>query len=265
MRQLIQLLIIEVSLLTVAAAFGGMLCARVLLVEMQRALPNPLRLGGPSALFTIALSALVILAVGLAPLWIALREMSRRSVKQQVIGESHRTARRLLIGFQIAGSVVLLFVSNLGIRTLLAYDAASPDDLPRIVVAEIALDRLRHPPTDSGAFMNAVLNKLRDQRTVRSAGFATFVRYGFPTKVAFERDTDGSQRTAYVALVTPGWFEAMDTRLLAGRAISGSGSPAEAVINESFAASLGKGRPVVGQRVRMAESDGSISALEIVG
>jgi predicted permease len=71
----------------------------------------------------------------------------------------------------------------------------------------------------------------------------------------------------HINAVTPEYFETMDTRLVAGRAIAASdrrGAPPVAVVNETMAATLWPGRSPIGERVCMPTIEGK-PCVEIVG
>jgi putative ABC transport system permease protein len=263
--QLLRLLAVEVVILTCIAGGVGWLGARLLLIGVQPLFARPLALDGTVLWLLLILVALVIAVAGSVPAWLALRRVIALGIKQGPDSVPHKKIRAALVVVQVAVSVVLLFISGAGIRTLQAQHDKLPVHAEDILTAEFDLREMRQPSQPSAVFIESILARLRDHGQIGAASFATFLRFGQPVQFWRLHDDDSVRRTAYAGAVTPEWFDVMGIRLLAGRRFSDSGSFTDVVVNETLASQLGGGAVAVGTRLRLKGHDGGLETREVVG
>lgn len=263
--QLLRLLSVEAILLTGLAGAVGWIGARLLLVGVQPLFAVPLALDRTVLWLLLILVALVIATAGSAPAWLALRQVIAVGVKQGSDSVPHKRLRAALVVVQVAGSVVLLFISGLGLRTLQSQQDKLPGHSEDILTAEFDLSQVRQPAPSPAVFVDSILTGLRDRGPTRVAAFATFLRYGQPVRFWLPADGDSVRRTVYAGAVTRHWFEVMGIRLLAGRQFSDSESLTAVVVNETFASQLGGRSAVLGTRLRVNGLDGALQTREVVG
>ena len=235
------------------------------LLGVQPLFGVPLVLDRTVLWFLLILVAFVVATAGSAPAWLALRHVIAVGVKQGSDSVPHKRLRTALVMIQVAGSVVLLFISGLGLRTLQTQQGKLPAHSQDILTAEFNLSQVREPAPSPAVFVDSILTGLRDHGPTRVAAFATFLRFGQPVRFWLPADGDSVRRTVYGGAVTRDWFEVMGIRLLAGRALRDSEALTDLVVNETFASQLGGRSAVLGTRLRVSGLDGALQTREIVG
>ena len=183
----------------------------------------------------------------------------------------HRSRLRTsLLVFQAALSVVLLVGAGLFVRSLrnvrtldLGYDA------DRVVYIETQMRGLRLPTSEMAALKRRLLARARELPAVEAAGRTLTV----PFMVNSVQDLtvpgiDSVNRLGefYYHAVSPGYFEAMGTRILRGRAITDAdrhGAPLVIVVSRAMAAKLWPGQEPLGRCVKVGAD--SVPCSTVVG
>ena len=122
--------------------------------------------------------------------------------------------------FQLAVSVVLLFVATLGVKTLRAGEPTLPADAANILVAEVDVSGPRQAaPVHPEPFLDITLASLARATPSEPRGRprSSDMERRCATGPTAPREV---VRIASAGLVTPGWFDATDTRMLAGRRLA---------------------------------------------
>ena len=247
-------------MLGIAAATVGALGAALLLAQASGLFGVPLVLDTSIVAFLAVLVMVVVTTAGLAPGWMASRDLVAAGLRVTSDSLALTRLRAALVVLQIAISVVLLFVATLAVKTLRAGTPTLPADAANILVAEIDLSETRQgTPIQPAPFIEATLATLRASEAIRAAGAATF---GSPMRYW----TDGAEnaRIAPVRLVTAGWFDAAQARLLAGRAFADDERSA-VVISERFATALGAPNAVLGRHLRVSVAGGPTRSVTVTG
>jgi predicted permease len=218
----------------------------------------------------IAFVAGVSLAVGLL-IGIVTATMAGSVSINQTLGDgsrsgtSGRTAqlfRRALVTTQVALSVVLLIAATLlftSFRHLIGLDAGFT--ATGVVTATIFPPPSRYQnPLAVAQLQDRVLERVRAIPGVQSAGITSNIALsGFesPSSVSAARSTpDGEAIIPSVVSVTPGYFEAMDTRLVRGRYFSDNdrgNSLSVAIVDERLARRLWPGEDPLGKGIYRGE------------
>jgi len=216
-------------------------------------------------LFAVVTSLLTAVGFGLIP---ALRA-TRKDLVSFIKGASARVSdsqrlRRGLVAVQVALCVVLLVGSGLFLRTLrnslnepLGFEPSGA------VAARFNLTLLRYDSEQTRAFTAALRERVRALPGVRAAAVGTLVpfqRGGFRGIFAevpgYARAPDEEIRFDWV-VVTPGYFEALGTPVLAGRPIGpedGAGGRGVAVVNRFAAEKYWAGASPIGRGIRFGDT-----------
>ena len=184
----------------------------------------------------------------------ALREGSRSGSA----GAARHGVRSILVGAQMAGSLVLLIIAGLFTRSLQAvqhmYLGFEPDHLLNVILDphEIGYDQAR-----TNAFYKELEDRARALPGVQSASLAYSVPMGnYSTgdaiKIEGHATPIGQQPPVIMNnFVDAGYFETMKIPLLRGRAFTdfdNETSPHVAVVNQTMAAQFWSNQDVIGKR-----------------
>jgi predicted permease len=271
-----QLLTESVALAAAAAAIGLWIATIVPAFVLDRGFQSS-DLGGRLAfvigpdwrvmMFTIGLVLFTCLAFGLAPALHASRaEITGGLKNQQGRVASRLPLRAWLLGAQVAMGVVLLASAGLLVRGM--QHVRSGDF--GFDMAGITVTRFDLPASyDAGrrhSFANTMIQNAPPSSDVIAlstvapfeGGFAAFVRLP-------DQGVDDLRRVGAIE-VTPGYFNVLGLRLVAGRGLE----PRDAgrhtiVINEPMAARYWPGAPAVGQTLMVRSDDDRDLAHEVIG
>jgi predicted permease len=263
-------LVVESVLLTMASAAIGLIVGYVTLrllgtINIQD-LPRgeEIRLDNVVIAYTLAVAAAIGFVLGLIPvanvlpanLTTVLREEGRSGTS----GRGARTLRRTLVVAQVAFAFVLLIGAGLlfaSFRQVLAVDPGfNPDG---VLTASIGLPRARYD-TDAKlvSFTNEALRRLRALPGVTAAGATDTIPFGGNNSDSvilaegYQMKPGESVISPNAVDVTPGYFEAMKARLVAGRFIDdrdGASAPKVIMVDETLAKRFWPGQNPIGRRM----------------
>jgi predicted permease len=175
--------------------------------------------------------------------------------------------RSLLVGTQVAASVLLLVVAGLFIRTVRRATAVDPGFDPRgLSLYGFDLSMLGYDPPRAAAFRDALLDRVAALPGVTSAAITGEVPLGPGHRsddVALPGAAPEDRVAVDLADVGESYFEAMRIPIKSGRAFGagdGPGADPVAIVNETLARRLWPGRDALGQTL---VQDGR--ALRVVG
>jgi putative ABC transport system permease protein len=225
---------------------------------------NEIRLDGLVVVYTIALSAVIGLALGLIPvagvlpanLTTVLREEGRSGTSAR----GARTLRRALVVAQVAFAFVLLIGAGLlfaSFRQVLAVDPGFKPD--GVLTASINLPRTRYADDAAlVAFHNEALRGLRALPGVTAAGATDWIPLSGNNNDSvilaegYQMKPGESVISPAVADVTPGYFEAMGATLVRGRffdARDGASAPKVVIVDEKLAKRFWPNQDPIGRRM----------------
>jgi predicted permease len=226
--------------------------------------------------FALAAALATSLLFGVLPALTTRRmdlQASLAAASRSVSGGAGRL-RRVLIGAEVALTVVLLAAAGLLVRTLAHLETLPPGFDPHdVMTAKASLDDARY--RDPAAFRTLLSESLAAMRRIpgvedAAAGLSTPYERGLNVGVrildgplAGTKAAEAGSSTSYV---TPGYFQALRIPLLGGRAFNDSdtaGSEPVAVVNEAFARMFFHEANAVGRH--FSEGGSSGSSLAIVG
>lgn len=238
---------------------------------------NAIGVNGAAFVFTLIITTIVGLVVGLAPALHA----SRRDLHAGMQQGSRRTAggqqwtRRTLVITEVALAMVLLVSAGLLLRSLNRLFSVAPGfDAAHLLTMQVQVsghrfddDAVRH------RFFAQALEAVRQVPGVSMAGFTSqlplsgdFDVYG----VKLERGVNSSleQFGALRYAVTPGYCEAMHIPLLRGRLLSdhdGIGAPLVALVSESFMRHEFNAQDPLGHRMHIGPGEEWYTIVGVVG
>jgi predicted permease len=269
-RRIAAQLLTESTVLASLGAIGGILLAiwAVALVprlEMAR-VPRmgEVRVNLSVLLFTIGVSLLTGLLVGIAPAVRASRTNLQHTLRDGARSGTSRGSRRLsdlFVVSQIGLSLVLLVGAGLLLRSFQRVMAIDPGYRPKgALVGRISLPFARYPgDTAARIFYDRLLEDVRAIPGVRAAGLAHLVPLaaGNPQMDIYVEGREPKPGEPVLVAngrsVSPGYFAAIGTPIVRGRAFDETDrpdGPLVAVVDEVFARRLLPNEDPIGKRFR---------------
>ena len=277
-------LLIEGAL--IAGAGGGLgLLATYWTMALLRASPpaNLPRLGDIQVdatvlAFALGVSVATVFLSALVPALRASRVDPHTALQAGARGSGGRDRQRLrefLIGAEVALSVVLLVGTGLLIRSFVALQGAQPGFEARgVLTFQLALPVTRYPDNESQlAFFRRLEERLRALPGVAAVGQTNrlpLTGSGTLQPFAYNEETarNWESVTADERTASPGFFEAVGAKLVAGRWFTeqdDAEAPPVAIIDRSLAEVAFPGRSAVGQRLQVQPTGSEQPYVEIVG
>lgn len=268
-RRLVQLLLVESTMLALlAAAFGVLFASWSAPLVVARINPpdNPARLFLSAdwrvVAFGFGLTLGVILLFGLAP--------ALRASRLQPFGALRSGVTRLrwmhsLISVQAGFCFLVLFVAGLFVAT---FDHLS--HLPTGISTSglLNLNIITLKPNEPAALWEETTEHLRKVPGVESAAFADWPvldGYAYKTTGVSINGLPPNDVTAWTMNISPGWAGVMGIPLLAGRELRPTDPPGEVIVNEEFAKAFFDGENPVGKTFRGTLGSMAGRRFEIVG
>src|SRR2546426_3085557 len=262
-----------------AGAVAGLVAARGL--ATVAAIPGfPLfldvRLDWGTLAYLAVLLIVSTLLIGFLPAIRASRVEPRSDLsgsKTSTAGRRRQLIRKGLAAAQMAGSVVLLVVCGLFIRSLQSLQSADLGfDAARVLLASTDPGAVGYDAGKARSFyesLDAALEALPDGESAAASVFVPFGTGNSTPYVAADGQSPPSSTTGILAdrhFVSGDYFQTIGTPVLRGRTFTNGdtpGSPKVAVVNETLAARLWPGEDPLGQRFRASSEPDS--RLEVIG
>jgi len=182
--------------------------------------------------------------------------------------------RDLLVAVQVALSVVLLIGSILVVRSLQHALSLNLGFQPEHAVLLLDLGAQGYDEPRSREFQRRLLDRVRGMPGIQAAG----ISYGLPldptNSLSDAIYLEGKPEPrpvdvpdALLFAITPGYLEAMHTRLIAGRDVDQrdkAGAPVVALVNETFVRRLLSGQDAIGKRFRHSKTGNWIQIAGVV-
>ncbi len=260
---------------------GGWLTGLMNLLPVGGVIPLRLEIGFDWRVYTFTF--LVCLAtgviVGLAPAFRAFRANPNEELREGGTrlsgGVRSGRLRRALVVTQLAGSLVLLIVAGLFVRSLGKAETTNPGFDPHGVL-DLTMNpaEVGYTKEQTNEFYKRVLDRVRAMPGVESAAFAfdvPFYYYHDDDSVYIEGRVLAPGKhppEIFFNRVTPGYFSTMRVALLRGRTFTDADdatAPPVAVINQAMAARYWPGQDPLGKRFRRSEKGPWISVVGVAG
>jgi putative ABC transport system permease protein len=221
------------------------------------------KVDGPVLEFTAALSLIAGLLFGLIPAFQAsrsglneaLKETSQRSTE----GGGRRRTRAALVVAETALACMLLVGAGLALKSFARLSRVDPGfNAENVLTLNISLPgRKYNEDSKISAFYRELLDRVRTLPGVQSAGAVTDLPLAGSTTGDFTIDgrppfPEGQEPIAEKEIVTPGYFEIMQTPMIQGRSFSAEDGPDAAkvaIITESLARQFWPHQNPVGQHI----------------
>ncbi|MEZ5316422.1 MAG: ADOP family duplicated permease [Vicinamibacterales bacterium] len=241
--RLIREQVVEAAVIGAAGGFGGVLIARAFMAVLG----TQVRVGGDTGILVnldprlepvtllVALSTtmLAVLVFGLWPAITATRVRPRQALATDGAGSLPRwRGRRALIVGQVVVSVLLLALAAAFMRDALQVARRDPGlDLDRLAVVRVDLPGDRYDEASGRRLLDLVQARTRQLPGVESVSVSSGLPVGLGTPGgAVRTGVDPWQRVEFIA-GTPGVFDTLGVRLVAGRLLSPDDrDPADTVV-----------------------------------
>ena len=280
---LVRLCVVEALVISFLGASGGAIAGVALARTLASVAATPgfplfldFQLDWTAASYLGILMVVSTVLIGLLPALRASQVDPRSDLsegKTSTEGRRRQLIRKGLAAAQIAGSVVLLVVCGLFIRS--AQSLQSMDlgfDANRVLLASTDPGAVGYEADRARAFYDSLDTAVEALPEVESAAASVFVPFGTGNStpyIAAEGQPRPSSTTGFLAdrhFVTGDYFRTIGTPLLRGRTfttVDTNASPKVAVVNEALAARLWPGKDPLGRRFRSSyEPD---APLEVIG
>jgi len=284
--RLIRQLLAESLLLTGIGAAAGALLAQFLsryMVAFLTTSDNPLfvDLGADWRVFgfTAGVAILTCILFGLTPALRASQTVPASAMRASSRGltadRSKFGLRRLLVISQVALSLVLLVGALLfagSMRNLLTLDPGFREN--NLVITGLDISRTNVPAATRSLLYRELLERVRSTPGVEQAASARIVQAsgsGWNEAIEIPGGTNSQAKKSYpwFDLVSAGYFQTMNTPLLAGRDFDERDtvtSPKAAIVNQQFSAKFYDGQNPVGKVFKIQVGPGEPQPLyQIVG
>jgi predicted permease len=254
-----QLLAEHLALWMVASASGVLLAAALLRLFLAQAPAGIPRLDQVQLDLIITAAAfltglVVVMICGSVPAVVAARVDSREAFRaRDQAGSPRLRLQRALVGLQIAGATTLSILALLLAQSVMRIQQEDPG----YPAADLLIARIERPT--SPRFFADARERLLALPGVAAVGAITdfFIRRAGDQEITIDgrafADADGRLPKFVIDSVTPGYFEAMDIRILEGRdfhdADLQAGAAPVAIVSGAVARRYWPGESAVGQRI----------------
>ena len=281
--RLVRQMLTETILIALFGGFAGVLLgawlSRLMRVIHLSGFPIQLGFGFDWRVFAYALAAVLFTAVfaGLSPALRATRAdvntVLHRGGRTDAVGSARHKVRGDLMAAQVAGSLTLLIVAGLFVRSLQAVERMDLGFDPNHLL-NVRLDPSlnNHSETETNEFYRSLEARIRSLPAVQSASLASSVPVEYADgkqSVYIEgRPVLAGQRAPGVLFnnVDPAYFETLRAPILSGRAFRDAddqSSQRVSIVNETMARHFWPGQSPIGKRFSLVSDAGPF--IEIVG
>ena len=227
--------------------------------------------------FVVGAMLLTSLAFGLLPALRGSRSEITLSLKDRSgdVSAGGISLRRILVGIQVALSLLLLVGAGLFVRTLRNLDSLGPGfPTDHLLTFRIDPSLSGYSDEETKSFFVRLNVNLQTMPGVESVGFSTMplLKGSAWQNAVLGKDFEGApvEEQPVLCEVGPDYFATLGIPIIAGRAITAQDDgPVEyksAVVNETFAAKYFPGRNPIGQRFGLVnETKPASPDIEVVG
>ncbi|MGA2382782.1 MAG: ABC transporter permease [Gemmatimonadales bacterium] len=226
--------------------------------------------------FTLGVTILTGLLIGLAPALLA----TERQVSESLRGSAHaasgrpatRRVRAALVVTEIGISTVLLVCAGLLVRSLVAQARADEGLYPTgLLSVDLTLPALRLPsPAARLQVLQRAVDRVRGIPGIQAASSAMFPPWGIGI-ILKELNVEGRSLgpgpkpgMMEINLVAPEYFRTVEIPLLTGRAFSEDTSAHETVVGEAFARQYLPAGRALGARIRFGNAGPWLTVVGVV-
>jgi predicted permease len=274
-RRILQQLLSESLLLAIAGWAAGLLfgawALKGLLAIIPRNTPLPrmdsVHLDGRVFTFAFAIAVLTAVIFGLVPALhvsrLELQDALKQGSSRAGLGRN-RAVRKAFVVTEIGLALLLLVGAGLMLRSFARLISVQPGFEPeRVLTMNVFLSPARFTYSDKRSrsqYIEQILTEVRGVPGVRAAGSIHMLPLtGRVSGSCFGRVSEpppspASSPSADFLVISPGYFQAMATPMLSGRAFGEQdhfGSPSAIVINDAFSKRVFPGENPIGKRLNL--------------
>ena len=274
-------LAVESLLLAAISAAAGIAVAHAVIRAVVALAPGDVQrlhdaaIDGRTLAFAAALAALTALVFGMLPA-IQFSRPGSDAIRERHASAPRAAVRRALVAAEVALAVVLLTSAGLLLRSFGRLLEVDPGFSPRnVLMLQVFVSDRQTTAEKVRSFFTTTIDRLRQVPGVHTVGAASAmpfananinIRSGLQI-VGRERRPGDDQRSVYVTIATPGYFETMSIPLREGRSIDardGEKAPRVALISDALRRrEWGSGSPL-GRRI-VIQWQGKPLEAEVVG
>ncbi|MBA3271794.1 MAG: ABC transporter permease, partial [Acidobacteria bacterium] len=278
-----RLLLVESALLAIGASAIGLVAAvwiGEIVTQLLPRLPVPISLDfgidHRVILFTTFLAVFAAMVLGMAPALSASRADPASVIKgnatQAALGRRRFSLRSMLVGAQVAASVVLLVTALLFLRSM---GSAMSSDLgfttENIALLSLASEPGYQPTDEEAARVALAATEILDATpSVRKASWSSAAPLQFEasrrgTMIEHYSPGKGEDMEFHFSMVGPSYLTTIGVPLKRGRDLTvqdRQGSVPAVIVNETFAQRFWPGKDPIGQRI---SNDGGATFATVVG
>jgi predicted permease len=225
--------------------------------------------------FVVGVMLLTSLVFGLLPAVRGSRTEIALSLKDRssAVSGGANSLRRMLVGVQVALSLLLLFGAGLFVRTLRNLESLGPGfPTDHLLTFRIDPSLNGYSDEETKSFYKRLDVNLQSMPGVASVGFSAMpLLKGYAWQNAvLGKDFEGApiEEQPVLSNVSPDYFATLSVPIVAGRVFTAQdvGPSKYAVINESFARQYFPGRTPIGQRFGLVDDMRPVSPdIEVIG
>ena len=274
-ERLVRQLTTESLMLGILGGATGIVLARAIVPLLWRLVPINLPTAAAPGVdlrvlgFAVTLTLITAVAFGLVPM-LRMNQGEIQDLREgpRATGGRKERIRGALVVAEVMASVVLLVVTGLLVRALWNIQQTDPGFRPEgVLTVRTTLPVPKYSVTARRfAFYDRVITSIEALPGVERAAYISFlpmVMRGGLWQVTIDGKATGrtDEQTVSVRFATPGFFEAMQIPLRAGRDLSNSDtmdSEPVAVVSESFARRYWPGQDPIGRRFNVTLSDRTV-------
>jgi putative ABC transport system permease protein len=268
--RIVQQLLTEGMVLAVAGMSAGLLLAAVAVPSLVAMIPKSLALprtehidlDGRVLLFAIAIAAFTAVLFGLAPSLRIARirlQSALRQTGQQTAGTGNRRLRNAFVVLELALAILLCMGAGLLLRSFHRLVSVDPGfQTTNIITMRVFTSPSKYAKASLRAqYIENILTEVRGLPGVEAAGTVHFLPLrGMTSRSCFgppasTEPNPAQSPDAQFLIVSGGYFDAMATRIVAGRDFDSRdvrGRPSVMMVNEAFVRKYLPGLNPVGQR-----------------
>lgn len=275
-KRVVAQLLVESFVLSVFGSVLGVFLARLGVKAFNFALAdiNPpfwlkIEVDLPALLFALGATLLATLLAGLMPALQASRVDLNEVLKDEGRGSSSlRLGRfsRAVVVVEVAFSCALLVCAGLMVKSMVNLKTIDLGFEPeKLLTARVALFESAYPDEAQRVrFFDDLLERIESQPGVTAVAATTALPASGSGWLNYEVEgrvypTEKDHPVTRVAMITPGFFDTFDARLLSGRGFNRMDTVQSLpviVVNKTFAETIWKGQDPLGKRIRLVPEPG---------
>ncbi len=282
-KRLVQQLLTESLLLSLAGGLGGILVSKLLIAAIVALSPGSLPLvqiglNSRALIFAVSVSILSAIFFGLTPALqasrINLQTVLKDGGRSETTSRGRKRIRQIMVVGEIALALTVLVGAGLLVRSFVALLNADPGfTIDNGLTLEVQMGRL--PAAERTIYVEQVMERVAALPGVQEVAISSAIPFhdhqmALSTPIKFADSpaaSAGSEPIAYLVKASEDYFRALGVPLLQGRLFNQNdreNKPLVTLVNEEMARRLWPGENPIGRRISFNTLGQSVTA-EIIG